>query len=194
MICGLRQNKPNNSAIRYRISVIRYKNNNILPLYGFTKPVLDVLDCEIRSAVSSPGNSYLDLIRDYASSKQLDNDMQSQRNEDCEQRSSPELKIVCGDSTEQDDPQGEVVSLPTFTTSHDHLHRDDDKVLIITDSNCQNRCSPEPNFVDNKDPMTATSDLYKDVLTLVNSDFTLNIEDTTDIDTKVVVFGSMCLY
>lgn len=101
-----------------------------------------VSECEVRSTVSSPGNSYLDLIRDYASNKQT-----LSLDTNCESTDSAVFKIVSETLAHGNSSSDHEVSLPTLTASCDHL--------------------------------------YRDVLTLVNSDFTLNIEDTVDIDTKV---------
>jgi hypothetical protein len=106
-------------------------------------------DCEVRSTLSSPGTSYLDLIRDYAANKRTE-------------QASGEL------------PEDGAASQPS----------DSALFQIVSDTLSHQESSSKEK--ENLPTLTASSDnLYRDVLTLVNSDFKLNIEDSVDIETKV---------
>ncbi|XP_054259452.1 ribosomal protein S6 kinase delta-1 [Macrosteles quadrilineatus] len=107
-------------------------------------------DSEVRSTLSSPGTSYLDLIRDYAANKKTD---------------QPSAESAQPDSYDNPDPANSPV------------------YRIVTDTlSCNNNAS------ENLPTLTASTDnLYRDVLTLVNSDFKLNIEESVDIETKDLV-------
>ncbi|XP_046689325.1 ribosomal protein S6 kinase delta-1 isoform X2 [Homalodisca vitripennis] len=118
---------------------------------------LPATDCEVRSTVSSPGNSYLDLIRDYTENKRM------------------ELQGI----TESTPPDVVIEKPTTVEDTQSTVYK------IVSDTLSNHSCNSRKNSLPT---LTASSDnLYRDVLTLVNSEFTLNIADSVDIETKDLV-------